>query len=67
MPPPGRGRYQAQPRGRCGNDLLLGSPSDDVVAGSQGNHVILMGGGTDVVLWNRGGGSDTIEGQASSD
>jgi Ca2+-binding RTX toxin-like protein len=53
--------------GGAGVDTIIGSSGNDTVNGGTGNDVALMGDGDDLFVWNPGGGSDTVEGQAGVD
>ena len=53
--------------GGDGNDVLIGGDGNDAVAGGRGNDVAQLGAGDDTFVWNPGDGSDTVEGQASTD
>src|SRR5262249_19218842 len=53
--------------GSTGVDALMGGDGDDQVEGSWGNDTISLGAGNDVFVWNPGGGSDVVDGQAGLD
>ncbi len=53
--------------GSNGADVLLGGDNNDFIDGQQGNDAIFLGAGDDVVQWDPGDGSDTIEGQGGTD
>ncbi len=62
-------------RGDAGNDLLFGDMGDDTLAGNRGGDLlsggfgddVLRGGpGRDSMLWNRGDGSDVVDGGSPS-
>jgi len=57
------GRYklvQAPAQGRSGNDVVVGTPGDDVLVGGSGNDVLCGLGGDDVLLG--GSGNDHLDG-----
>jgi Ca2+-binding RTX toxin-like protein len=51
--------------GGDGADTLRGGTDRQVFAGGAGNDTLTLGGGADVVLFNRGDGADTISAPAS--
>jgi Ca2+-binding RTX toxin-like protein len=53
--------------GSQGDDMLLGGDGNDTITGGRGNDIALLGAGNDTFVWNPGDGSDTVEGQASTD
>ena len=65
----GIARDKIQPilKGGAGNDTIIGSPSDDTIAGGVGVDVALMGGGLDTFTWAPGDGNDIVEGGAGTD
>jgi Ca2+-binding RTX toxin-like protein len=46
--------------GGAGDDVLYGGRSSNLVVGGSGNDTIRTGHGNDVILFNRGDGSDTV-------
>jgi Ca2+-binding RTX toxin-like protein len=46
--------------GGSGDDAMNGGAGDDIIAGGSGDDVIHTGGGHNVVLFNAGGGTDTV-------
>ena len=54
-------------RGTNGADLVLGGSGADFVDGQQGTDTVLAGAGNDVMQWDPGDGSDTLEGQENRD
>ena len=68
----GNGLVAAHIFGAGGNDMLAGGDGNDtivsgpggnsIVRGDRGNDLIFLGGGTNIVSWNPGDGSDTIQG-----
>ena len=67
MPPGHARRAAAVPRGGAGRDTIIGSSSDDQIAGGTDVDVALMGGGLDTFTWGPGEGSDIVEGQGGTD
>jgi Ca2+-binding RTX toxin-like protein len=46
--------------GGAGSDLIFGGRAGGLIIGGQGNDLIHTGSGRDVILFNRGDGSDTV-------
>ena len=51
--------------GGNGNDVIIGSSSNDIINGGAGNDTLQGGGGNDII--NGGAGNDAIAGQAGDD
>ena len=62
-----RDKIQPILKGGAGNDTIIGSSSDDMVAGGVGVDVALLGGGLDTFTWAPGDGNDIVEGGAGTD
>jgi hypothetical protein len=52
--------------GGAGDDAVNGGAGNDIIAGGSGDDVIHTGGGQNVVLFNAGGGTDTVWSDAGS-
>ena len=65
----GLAKDKVQPilKGGAGKDVIIGSSSDDLVAGGTDTDVALMGGGLDTFTWGPGEGNDIVEGGAGTD
>ncbi len=59
------GRPRCTIRGSADNDVLIGTPRDDVICAGAGNDVVRGGDGDDTVYG--GSGNDTVRGDAGSD
>jgi hypothetical protein len=60
-------KLQPSLKGGAGRDTIIGSSSDDVIAGGTEVDVALMGGGLDTFAWATGDGNDIVEGQGGTD
>jgi hypothetical protein len=65
----GLAKDKVQPilKGGAGKDVIIGSSSDDLIAGGTDTDVALMGGGLDTFTWGPGEGNDIVEGGAGTD
>src|SRR5204863_3986014 len=54
-------------RGSPGDDMLFGGDGEDGVDGNGGNDSAFLGAGEDTFVWDPGDGSDIVEGQAGAD
>lgn len=53
--------------GGAGNDALLGGTGAELFAGGTGDDIIDTGGGSDIIVFNRGDGHDTVLAGAGQD
>ena len=53
--------------GGAGNDTLIGGPGADTLTGGPGVDPNLGGDGDDLIIWNPGDGSETVDGEAGND
>ena len=53
--------------GGAGNDTLIGGPGADTLTGGPGVDPNLGGDGDDLIIWNPGDGSETVDGEAGID
>ena len=53
--------------GQGGDDEMSGGSGDDTMSGGQGNDLLRLGGGANVVVFDRGDGRDTVEGFTRDD
>jgi Ca2+-binding RTX toxin-like protein len=51
--------------GGTGNDVLKGTTAADLLAGGRGDESLTMGGGTNVICFDRGDGHDTVNAPTS--
>ena len=53
--------------GGAGNDTLIGGPDADTLTGGPGVDPHLGGDGDDLMIWNPGDGSESVDGEAGND
>lgn len=62
-----RDTLQPTLKGGAGDDVIVGSPGSDTIAGGTDVDVAFMGAGLDTFTWATGDGNDIVEGQGGTD